>query len=121
MSKSLDEIRKLTATILDADEADEYVAQITQESIDEMQNAKPKDTDLLAVGAAGADILCNAYHGHDMRYDGNNYLFRAGDGCPGNGCGMDWWTLSRSHWNHSFRSRKCGNHNNMAELKFTRR
>jgi len=121
MSKTLEEIRRLTASILDADEAEEYVAQITEESIKEMKDAVEKDTDYAFANSAGMEDKCNMYYGHDMRYDGNNYLFRASDGCPGNGCGMQWWRLNMNYWNHQFRSRRCGNHNNLAELRFTRR
>ena len=121
MSKSLEEIRRLTATILDADEADEYVANITEESIKEMESAEYQDVQDGYDGSSGVTAACNTYYGHDMRYDGADYLFRAGDGCPGAGCGMKWWRLKQQYWNHSFRSRRCGNHNNMAELKFTRR
>lgn len=111
---SLEIIKRQTSSLLDADEAKEFVANMTQESIDEMKSAKYKDEE-------ESSLDCAYYYGHDMRYDGWDYLFRAGDGCPGNGCGMTWWRLDRRYWNHEFRSRRCGNHNNLAELKFTRR
>lgn len=108
---SIANIKKLTSSLLDDDEAQDYVETITEESITEMKSAKYKDN----------APECPYYYGHDMRYDGWDYLFRASDGCPGNGCGMEWFRLDRRHWNHQFRSRRCGNHNNLAELKFTPR
>lgn len=119
--KTLQEIRDLTASILDEHEAEEYVRNITEGSIKEMQEAEAKDSVEAFAGTKAAATACNKYYGHDMRYDGNNYRFRAGDGCPGDGCGMKWYKLSMNYWNHAFLSRKCGNHNNLAELKFTRR
>jgi hypothetical protein len=116
MSKSLEEIRQLTASILDAGDADEYVSQITEDSIKEMESAEYKDLQDGYAGAKGMDAACNMYYGHDMRYDGGDYLFRAGDGC-----GMKWWRLKQSSWNHHFLNRRCGSHNNLAQLKFTRR
>jgi hypothetical protein len=111
--KSATEIRELTASILDKTEVDEYLANISDESISEMLNANPQEP------SEEQGLATNVYYGHDMRYDGDNYLFRAD--IPGSPCGMKWWILPRSRWDHSFISQRCGSHNNLAVLKFTRR
>lgn len=113
--KSATEIRELTASLLDSTEVEEYLANISDESIAEMLGANPSEpTEPQAEG-----LTPDVYYGHDMRYDGDDYLFRAD--IPGSACGMRWWRLPRSRWHHQFLSRRCGNHNNLAELKFTRR
>ena len=117
--KGVEEIRRLTASLLDEREAEDYIRNISEESLREMQGAKIKDD--VEAYASAATTACNKYYGHDMRYDGEYYLFRAGDGCPGDGCGTLWWKLSQRYWNHHFLSRRCGGHNSLAELKFTRR
>lgn len=110
-----DEIRKHTSAILDKADAEEYVAQITDASVEEMIAANPEEP----VVQQDANAPTNVYYGHDMRYDGEFYIFRAD--IPGSPCGMTWWKLPQRAWNHEFQSRRCGNHNNMAVLKFTRR
>lgn len=108
----LETIRDLTSSILDPLDAPDYVSQLTAESITEMATAEEPSVEQI-------DGLANTYYGHDMRYDGVWYVFRAD--IPGSPCGMRWWKLRRSDWDHDFQSRRCGNHNNLAVLKFTRR
>ena len=123
MAKTLIEIRALTATLLHPIEVDAYIGGITEDSISEMQSAT--DADLSADSKSNAVTQINRFIGHDMRYDGNNYVFRAGEDLATNpentACGDKWWKLPMSAWNHQFLSQRCGNHNNLAQLLFTRR
>lgn len=118
---SLDEIKNLTASLLDEIDREEYVSNISTDSVKDMASAPYKDEDDIFMTSDKSTNTCNKYYGHDMRYDGSDYLFRAGNGCPGDGCGMSWWRLKKNYWNHEFLNRRCGNHNNLAQLKFTRR
>ena len=123
MTKPLEEIRALTATLLHPIEVDAYVGDITEESILQMQGAT--DVDLFTESKPNVAMQINRFIGHDMRYDGNYYHFRAGEDLPSNpentACGDKWWRLPMSAWNHQFLSQRCGNHNNLAQLLFTRR
>jgi hypothetical protein len=112
--KTAEQIRELTASILDKG-SDADLTHITDESVKEMLAANAHEP----VAPQGKDGITTVYYGHDMRYDGENYLFRAD--IPGSACGMRWWRLPRSGWDHEFQSQRCGNHNNLAVLKFTSR